>query len=95
MINGNVTAKLTSNIDIDGVPILVSELHIIADQASTVTCTSETTTSSNNTLFNVSGMCTVGGIYTVTFLFSTVPSKRNMFLAVHRSIPVLHAQAIN
>ena len=56
MINGNVTAILTSNTNIDGVPILVSELHIIADQASTVTCTSETNSSATSKVFTISGM---------------------------------------
>ena len=31
----------------------------------------------------------------VTFLFRTIPSKWNTSRAVHRSIPVSHAQAIN
>ena len=39
MINGNVTATITNNTNINGVPTLVSELHIAADQNSTVTCT--------------------------------------------------------
>ena len=59
-INGNVTATLTRNTNINGVPVLVSELRIVADQPSTVTCTSETTTTANSTMFNVSGivLCT-------------------------------------
>ena len=58
MTDGNVTATLISNTNIDGVPTLVSELRIIADQASTVTCTSEATTSEDSAMFNVSGTCT-------------------------------------
>ena len=58
MINGNVTATLTSNTNISRVPVLVSELRIVADQASTVTCTSETIPSENSAMFNVSGTCT-------------------------------------
>ena len=55
MINGNVVANLTSNTNIDGVRTLVSELRIVADQASTVTCISESTTSEDSAMFNVSG----------------------------------------
>ena len=54
-INGNVTATLTRNTNISGVPTLESELHIVADQASTVTCTSEITSSRMSQEFNVSG----------------------------------------
>ena len=39
VINGNVTATVTNNTNINGVPTLVSELRIIADQPSNVTCT--------------------------------------------------------
>ena len=56
MINGNVTATLRSKTDIDGEPVLVSELRIIADQASTVTCTSVTLSSNMSEVFNISGM---------------------------------------
>ena len=56
MINGNATATLISNTNINGVPTLVSELHIIADQASTVTCTSEIAGSAYSIMFNVSGI---------------------------------------
>ena len=60
MMNGNVTATLiiTSNTNIDGEPVLVSELHIIADQASTVTCTSVTFRSnmSDSEVFTISGV---------------------------------------
>ena len=38
---------------------------------------------------------TVQGIKMVTFPFRSVLSKRNMFHAVHRSVPVSHAQATN
>ena len=55
IINGNVTAILISNTNRNGESILVSELHIVADQASTVTCTSETTTSEDSAMFNISG----------------------------------------
>ena len=40
---------------IDGVPVLVSELHIVADQASTVTCASETIPSEDSVTFDISG----------------------------------------
>ena len=39
VINGNVTATRTSNTNDNGVSVLESELHIVADQSSTVTCT--------------------------------------------------------
>ena len=54
-INGNVIATLISNTDINGVPTLVSELRIVADQASTVTCGSQATSRINSTMFHVSG----------------------------------------
>ena len=54
-INGYVTAILISNTDINGVRTLVSELHIVADQASTVNCTSETTTSVASAMLNIAG----------------------------------------
>ena len=38
MINGNVTAILTNNTIINGVRLLVSTLHIVAVQASMLTC---------------------------------------------------------
>ena len=50
-----LTYTLTNNTNINGVRTLVSELHIVADQASTVTCTSETTSSRMSQVFNVSG----------------------------------------
>ena len=60
-IDGNVTATLTSNTNINSLPVLVSELRIVADQDSTVTCTSLTNSSSMSTTLNVSGMytCTI------------------------------------
>jgi hypothetical protein len=58
-INGNVIAILTSNTMIGGVPVLVSELHIIgADQSSVITCSSETNGTSARTTFVSSGTCT-------------------------------------
>ena len=39
MINENVTATLTKNTDENGTPILESELRIVADLGSVVTCT--------------------------------------------------------
>ena len=42
---------------------------------------------------HTTSMATVGGIKLVTVPFRTVPSKQNMFRAIHRSIPVSHAQA--
>ena len=58
VINRNVTATLISNANISGVPTLVSELRIIADQASTVICTSETITGGETSgVLNVSGTC--------------------------------------
>ena len=38
MIDGNVVATLTNNTNVNGVRVLESELHIVADQASVVTC---------------------------------------------------------
>jgi hypothetical protein len=56
IVHGDVTATLTSNTMIDGVPVLVSELHIIgADQSSVITCTSETNGTSARTMFDSSG----------------------------------------
>ena len=55
-INGNVTATLISNTNISGVPTLVSELRIVADRASTVTCRSETISSEDSIMFSVSGI---------------------------------------
>jgi hypothetical protein len=58
MVNGNVTAILTSNTNINGVPVLVSELRIFgADQTSVITCTSETNATSSITTFVSSGIC--------------------------------------
>ena len=54
-INGNVTAILISNTNRNGESVLVSELYIVADQASTVTCASETTTNEDSAMFNISG----------------------------------------
>ena len=54
-INGDVTATLISNTNISGIPVLVSELHIIADQASTVTCIN-TNSGAMSQVFNISGM---------------------------------------
>ena len=46
MVNGNVTAVLINNTEIDGVPVLVSELRIVsANQNSIITCNSETSSS--------------------------------------------------
>jgi hypothetical protein len=60
MVNENVTAILTSNTRIGGVPVLVSELHIIgADQSSVISCTSETNGTSARTTFVSSGTCTM------------------------------------
>ena len=56
MINGNVTATLTSNTNIDGESVLVSELRIIADRDSTVICESVTTNSRMSQVFTISGM---------------------------------------
>ena len=56
MVDENVTAILTSNTNISGVPVLVSELRIIADRDSTVTCESVTTNSTMSKEFNISGM---------------------------------------
>ena len=56
MINGTVIGTLTNNTIINGVPVLVSELRIVADRASTVTCISGTTGSSTSRVLNVTGM---------------------------------------
>ena len=58
MMDGSVTATatLTSKPNINGVPVLVSELRIIADQASNVTCTSNTNSSPMSKVFAISGM---------------------------------------
>ena len=56
--NGNVTATatLTSNTNVGEIPVLVSELRIVADQASVVTCTSETGGgTASMKMFNISG----------------------------------------
>ena len=55
--NGNVTATLINNTMIDGVPVLVSELRIVfANQDSTITCNSETSSlRPNSTEFTVPG----------------------------------------
>ena len=63
IINGNVTATLINNTNIDGVPTLVSEMRIVADQNSTVTCTSQTNSSSMSTTLIVSGMYNVCNIH--------------------------------
>ena len=56
MINENVTAVLTSNTISGGVPVLVSELRIVAaHQDSEITCDSVTNDSSKNTEFSVPG----------------------------------------
>ena len=58
MINRNVTAILTSNTMIGGVPVLVSELHIVgANQRSVITCESVTNESSANTEISIPGTC--------------------------------------
>ena len=57
-IDGNVTATLITNTNINGVPTLVSQLRIVADQASTVTCDGEATGGTMSQGFNVLGMCT-------------------------------------
>ena len=54
-INGDVTATLTSNTNIDGVPVLVSELRIATNRSSSVVCRSVTTSSVNTTVLNVAG----------------------------------------
>ena len=52
MINGNVTAILTNSIMIDGVPVLVSMLHIVgASQTSVITCSSNSGASERITFF--------------------------------------------
>ena len=57
MINGNVTATLTNNTMIDGVPELISALHIVsASQNSVITCSSTTNGSLATTEFT-SGTC--------------------------------------
>ena len=58
VINGNVTATLINNTNIAGVPVLVSELRIVAYQASTVTCDGEATGGTMSQVFNVLGTCT-------------------------------------
>ena len=56
MINENVTAILTNNTMMDGVPVLVSELRIVtANQNSTIICESMTNRSSTDTNFIVPG----------------------------------------
>ena len=56
MINWNVTAILISNSRIDGVPKLVSELHIVgASQTSVITCSNEVNQTSTSTIFISSG----------------------------------------
>ena len=56
MINGNVTATLRSNTEINGVPVLVSELHIVgAKQRSMITCESATNGSSASTEISIPG----------------------------------------
>ena len=56
MINGNVTAVLTNNTRIGGVPVLVSELHIVdANQRSMITCESVTNESSASTVISIPG----------------------------------------
>ena len=57
MINGNVTATLTNNTMIDGVPELVSVLHVVgANQSSMIKCESVTNGSSASTEFVSSGI---------------------------------------
>ena len=56
MINRNVTAILISNMRINEVPELVSELHVIdASQTSVITCSSELNQTSVSTPFISSG----------------------------------------
>ena len=56
VINENVTAILTSNTMMDGVPVLVSDLRIIsANQNSMIKCDSITNEGSNSTNFIVPG----------------------------------------
>ena len=57
MINENVVATLTRNAVTDGAPELVSELRIVADQASMVTCNSVTNASTASIQFDISGTC--------------------------------------
>ena len=56
MINGNVTAIVTNNANIDGVPTLISELRIVADQASTVICTVQNGSEASKE-FYITGTC--------------------------------------
>lgn len=56
VINGNVTAILTSNTVISGVPMLVSVLRIVgASQSSLIICSSATNGSSASIMFDSSG----------------------------------------
>lgn len=59
VINSNVTATLTYNGIMGGVRVLVSELRIVADQASVMTCTSVTTSTTATRMLNISGTCIV------------------------------------
>ena len=87
MIDGNVTATLISNTDINGVPVLVSELCIVVDQASTVTCGSESTSSEDSAVFNVSGTCAC--MYCMrSLLLSYIFELRYMYIHVHVHVHV-------
>ena len=57
-INGNVTAILTKNDMNAETRVLESELHIVADQASIVTCSSISASGAESIMFNVSGNLT-------------------------------------
>ena len=61
MIDGNVTATatLTSISNVGGIPVLVSELSVVANQASMVTCLSQTSGNITSTMFTISGMCII------------------------------------
>ena len=78
MVNENVTATLTNSTMIDGVPVLVSELRIVAaNQDSTITCDSVTNTSSNMEEFFVPGM-----YYTNAHNVIIITSKISFFVVV-------------
>ena len=59
IINGNVVATLINITIVNGVPVLESQLHIVADQNSTVTCDSVTNRSTASKEFFVSGTCII------------------------------------
>ena len=74
LINGNVTAILTNNIMIDGVPELVSVLRVVgANQSSMITCRSETNGSSASTEFVSSGIMIIMHTYKIIQLIVQSP----------------------